>query len=140
MRTRMIRLVGTAVLLWVASLPAAADGWKLEADDYTADYTGASTANGMLGILPWKEPFSIRHVVLNHVFELNDRTGVNCAVRGIDPFSMTMRVDGREIDGDAISGWRQTIDMRRAEHTTTFVADGKLRVAYSVIEIGRAHV
>ena len=76
MRTRMIRLVGTAVLLWVASLPAAADGWKLEADDYTADYTGASTANGMLGILPWKEPFSIRHVVLNHVFELNDRTGV----------------------------------------------------------------
>lgn len=135
MRTRMIRLVGTAVLLWVASLPAAADGWKLEADDYTADYTGASTANGMLGILPWKEPFSIRHVVLNHVFELNDRTGVNCAVRGIDPFSMTMRVDGREIDGDAISGWRQTIDMRRAEHTTTFVADGKLRVAYSVIAL-----
>ena len=41
MGTRLIRLIGTAVLLWGASLPAAADGWKLEADDYTADYTGA---------------------------------------------------------------------------------------------------
>ena len=135
MRTRLIRLVGTAALLWGASLPAAADGWTLRADDYAADYTGASTANGMLGILPWKEPFSIRHVVLNHVFEQNDDTGVNCAVRGVNPFSMTMCVDGREIDGTAVSGWRQTIDMRRAEHTMTFVADGKLRVTYSVVAL-----
>lgn len=135
MRIRLIRFVGTAVLLCGVQSPAAADGWKLETDDYTADYTGASMANGMLGILPWKEPFSIRRVVLNHVFELNDDTGVNCAVRGVNPFSMTMYVDGREIGGDAVSEWRQTIDMRRAEHTTTFVADGKLHIAYSVVAL-----
>lgn len=89
----------------------------------------------MLGILPWKEPFSIRHVVLNHVFELNDDTGVNCAVRGVNPFSMTMCVDGREIDGTAVSGWRRPSTCGRAEHTTTFVADGKLRVTYSVVAL-----
>lgn len=136
MGIRLIRLVGTAVLLWGASLPAAADGWTLEADDYTADYTGASTANGMLGILPWKEPFSIRHVVLNHVFELNDRTGVNCARPGhrslFDDDARQRPRDRRRRDFRVAA---RPIDMRRAEHTTTFVADGKLRIAYSVVAL-----
>ena len=48
---------------------AVADGWVIETDDYEAAYTGVPVANGILGILPWKEPFSVRHIMLNNVSE-----------------------------------------------------------------------
>ena len=48
---------------------AVADGWAVEADDYEAAYTGVPVANGILGILPWKEPFSVRHIMLNNRHE-----------------------------------------------------------------------
>lgn len=44
--------------------------WKIQAVDYQGTYYGAAVANGGIGILPWKEPFSVRHVMLNHVFVL----------------------------------------------------------------------
>ena len=77
------------------SSPAADSGWVLSTDDYVSeDYAGVPVANGMLGILPWKEPFSVRHVMLNNV---SDRLGpdqVNGTVRGINPFGLSMSVGG----------------------------------------------
>lgn len=64
------------------------NSWILTADDYNADYTGAPVANGTIGVLPWKEPFSIRHIILNHIFELNDATGVNRIIKAINPLSL----------------------------------------------------
>ena len=43
--------------------------WKIQAVDYQGTYYGAAVANGGIGILPWKEPFSVRHVMLNHVIK-----------------------------------------------------------------------
>ena len=108
---------------------AVADGWVIETDDYEAHYTGVPVANGILGILPWKEPFSVRHIILNNVSERLGPDQVNRTVRGINPFGLSMEVDGNaEYD---ISGWRQSIDMKNAEHITEFVADGKVMVRYS---------
>ena len=55
-------------------VPTVADGWVVEADDYEAAYTGVPVANGILGILPWKEPFSVRHrlTVLSGASTLSD--------------------------------------------------------------------
>ena len=112
------------------SSPAADSGWVLSTDDYVSeDYAGVPVANGMLGILPWKEPFSVRHVMLNNV---SDRLGpdqVNGTVRGINPFGLSMSVGG--MSAWTVSGWRQSLDMRNAEHVTEFVADGKVGVRYS---------
>lgn len=137
MKQTLIRLFVAAALLCGTIVPTAAagDGWTLEATDYAAEYVGAPAANGILGILPWKEPFSVRHVMLNHVFERSGQDMVNRAVRGICPFGVTMRVNGREIGGGNISGWRQSVDMRRAEHATEFTADGKVQVRYTVIAL-----
>lgn len=110
-------------------VPTAADGWVVEADDYEAHYTGVPVANGILGILPWKEPFSVRHIMLNNVSERLGPDQVNRTVRGINPFGLSMAVDGNEEYG--ISGWRQSVDMKNAEHITEFVADGKVMVRYS---------
>ncbi|MBO8474261.1 MAG: hypothetical protein IAB91_03090, partial [Bacteroidetes bacterium] len=108
---------------------AVADGWVIETDDYEAHYTGVPVANGILGILPWKEPFSVRHIILNNVSERLAPDQVNRTVRGINPFGLSMEVDGNaEYD---ISDWRQRIDMKNAEHVTEFAADGKVMVRYS---------
>lgn len=106
------------------------EGWKIVAEEYGEDYTGVPMSNGIIGVMPWKEPFSVKHVMLNHVFErIHD---VNCAVRGINPFGLAMSVDGTDVSGNGITGWKQTIDLRNAGHITEFVAYGKVYVKYTV--------
>ena len=111
----------------------AQDGWTITAEGECRDYTGASAANGTMGVLHWKEPFSVRQLVLNNVFELNDNTLVNCAVLGLNPFDIIMSVDGRQLT--SYSDWRQTIDMRNAEHRTSFRVGNKLNVDYALIAL-----
>ena len=36
------------------------DLWQLHTSDIHADYVGVPMANGGIGLLPWKEPFSIQ--------------------------------------------------------------------------------
>ena len=114
------------------SVEARNDSWSLRASDPDATYVGAPVANGGIGILPWKEPFSIRHVVLNHVFDAEEPQGVSKVLRGINPFLLEMRINGERIGMYNISGWEQDIDMKGAGHNTHFVAAGKVKVAYSV--------
>lgn len=120
-------------LLLSSAVAAADDGWILRVDGECADYTGAAAANGTMGILHWKEPFSVRQIVLNNVFELNDITKVNCAVLGPNPFEITMTVDGKGIDN--YTHWSQSIDMKNAEHITSFRLSDKIDVSYSMIAL-----
>ena len=123
------------LVLFSLEMRAEEQGWVLRAEDYAGDYTGAAMANGQMGILPWREPFSVRHVILNHVFEWSDRTGVNCVLRGINPFPIRLEVDGEPLSEEDITDWQQTIDLRRARHTTTFTARGKARITYSIVAL-----
>ena len=66
--------------------------WKIQAVDYQGTYYGAAVANGGIGILPWKEPFSVRHVMLNHVFDAAAPQDVSRVLRGI---SSTQEEKGR---------------------------------------------
>lgn len=61
----------------------------------TENYVGAPIANGKIGILPWKEPFSVRHVMLNHFFDIGD-AGVNQALQGINPFHFELSLNGKK--------------------------------------------
>lgn len=107
-------------------------GWKLIATVPGDDYVGAPVANGGIGILPWKEPFSIKHVILNHVFENGGGHGVSRVLKGINPFKLTLSVDGESIGDKNITGWRQEVDMKAATHTTSFEASKKVDVKYSI--------
>ena len=102
--------------------------WQLCADDLHASYAPAPMASGCIGILPGKEPFRIEQVVLNHVFDAAAPGVVSRVMRGINPFGLKMKVDGETIDTLRITGWKQTVDMRRAVHRTEFCMGQKVRV------------
>lgn len=106
------------------------DLWSMEANS-TKDYVGAPIASGKIGILPWKEPFSIRHVMLNHVFDIGD-AGVNQALMGINPFHLEMMINGQKVDMNTITNWKQTIDLKKATHTTSFTVPGKAEIKYTI--------
>lgn len=106
--------------------------WKIQATDYQGTYYGAAVANGGIGILPWKEPFSIRHVMLNHVFDAAGPQDVSRVLRGISPFNLQMQINGQMVNGDNVSEWEQCIDMKEATHNTCFTYGGKANIAYSI--------
>ena len=111
---------------------APSEGWTITAEDYEGEYTGIPVANGRIGILPWRQPGDVRHVMLNHVFDFPAEGKVNRALRGINPLKLNFYVDGSKISDKEISGWSQTLDMRHAHHTTSFVADNKVHVTYTI--------
>ena len=116
---------------------ASFDDWSITVTDHTAsEYYGMAMANGRLGILPGKEPFSVERVMLNHVFDYDDAAGVDAVPDGPVPFNISMKIDGR-CDWN-ITRWQQTVDIRNAEHRTSFVADGKVSVQYRITAL-RAH-
>lgn len=125
-------IIFLSVLL--SSAAAYADeGWILHAEGGCSDYTGATAANGTMGILHWKEPFSVRQIILNNVFELSDQTAVTCSVLGINPFELSLTVDG--VTPDSYSHWSQCIDMKNAQHYTSFRVDDKLEISYYLVAL-----
>lgn len=111
----------------------ATDGnWTLTTTDTRGDYVGTPMANGGIGILPWREPLAVRHVILNHVFDAERPHGVSRVLKGINPFNLLMEVDGEAVGTGNVSRWQQTVDMRRAMHRTEFVAAGKAEVSYEL--------
>lgn len=107
------------------------DGWILQATD-TENYVGAPVANGGIGILPWSEPFSVRHVIMNHVFERNGPRGISRVIKGINPFPLKLFIDRKEITKSNITEWKQIINMKEATHNTYFTFPGKAKVSYSI--------
>lgn len=115
------------------------EGWVIETDRYdAADYSGVFVGNGSIGLLPWKEPFSVRHLILNDVFEVSGPDNVRTVVKGICPFGLSMSVDGRSVTGKSVGGgtdisvWRQSLEMKHALHRTSFEVPGKVHVEYFV--------
>ena len=125
------------LFLALACLNAAAqDGWTITTSDFKAEtYYGDALANGQLGILPWREPFSVRDVTINHVFEYYDagHTGCNAIIEAPIPFGLSLKVDGKK--EWKVSDWSQTVDMRRAMHQTHLVAGGKARINYEFVAL-----
>lgn len=121
-----------AALLPTLSALAEADGWTLSTTDDKGPYVGAPVANGCIGLLPWREPFSVRHVVLNHVFDESPTDGVSQVLQGINPFLLTMQVDGQTATMASIANWQQTIDMHEATHQTSFSLPRKLNARYRI--------
>lgn len=104
--------------------------WMIDATN-TENYVGAPIANGKIGILPWKGPFSVRHVMLNRVFDIGD-AGVNQALQGINPLHLEMSLNGQKVEMNQTKNWKQSLDLKKAVHSTSFTIPGKAEIKYKV--------
>lgn len=131
----MKRFLAAALCTLALTSAAAPDSqWTISTSDYDApEYYGVAVANGGIGFIPWREPFSIKDVTLNSVFDADSRHGISRLMKGINPFTLCLSVDGTPVDSAAsISKWNQSLDMHEAVHTTSFRLDGKADVSYSM--------
>lgn len=124
----------TVILVFLFVLAAIAQSkrslWTIDTMN-TENYVGAPIANGKIGILPWKEPFSVRHVMLNHVFDIGD-AGVNQALQGINAFHLELSLDGQKVEMRSVTNWKQSLDLKKAVHTTSFIIPGKAEIKYNI--------
>lgn len=108
-------------------------GWVIETDDFTATpYYGTVTGNGGIGIVPWKMPFSVKDVVLNHAFDTKKKGDVSSVLNGLNPFNLSLAIDGHRIDSIGVRDWHQCLDMRRAVHATEFRFCRDAEISYEI--------
>lgn len=129
----LILALSAATAIPHAGNAAAPDGsWRIRTESYAEPYHGVTLANGGIGIVPWREPFSVRRVMLNHVFDADAEHGISRVLPGLNPFVIQMNVDGVDVASASVSEWSQTLDMYEAVLRTEFVADSRARIAYDV--------
>lgn len=90
--------------------PGNRPAWQIATHTYAAPYHGVTLANGGIGILPWREPFSVRRVMLNHVFDADAPHGISRILQGLNPFVLQVSIDGRNVAETSVTEWSQTLD------------------------------
>lgn len=108
------------------------DDFIIVADKITDDYYPVGVANGILGVVPGREPFKINEVVLNHVFDTKHNHDVNTILTGLNPFNLDVVIDGKKLDETGYTDLRQKLDMKKGVHTTDFRVKGKAEIESSI--------
>jgi trehalose/maltose hydrolase-like predicted phosphorylase len=107
------------------------DGWNISTTD-TSDYTGIAIANGRIGMLSSKKPLEIQHIILNNVYEKDPELKISQIVLGMNFGNLEIYIDGEKISNYNISNWRQTLNMKEAALTTSFIFKDKAVVSCTV--------
>jgi len=105
--------------------------WHITATD-TSNYVGITLANGRIGLLPSKKPFTVSSIILNNVYDKGSAQGVSRVLRGINFANIDISVDGVKVDETNISDWKQVLNLKEASLTTTFDFRKKAKIAYTI--------
>lgn len=112
------------------------DSWHIVGQNIDpANYYGITVANGMIGLVSSPEPMRVKDVVLNGAYDNYLRGRVSNILKGFNFVNMNLDVDGRRISRKDISDYRQTLDMRQAELTTTFDVGDQVSVQHTVLAL-----
>jgi trehalose/maltose hydrolase-like predicted phosphorylase len=77
----------------------------------------------------------VKDVVLNGAYDNYQRGRVSNILKGFNFVNMDLDVDGQRVGRGSISGYRQTLDMRQAQLTTTFNVGDKIAVSHTVMAL-----
>lgn len=114
----------------------AQDPWQITATDIQADqYYGVTVGNGMLGLVSSPEPLKTSTVVLGGSYDKYGRGRVSNFLNGFNMLNVSMAIDGRTINKQNIEGFTQTLDMKGAQHRSTFSVPGKAQLSYSYLAL-----
>ncbi len=105
--------------------------WQITATD-TLNYAGIALANGRIGLLPSKKPFTVSSIILNNVYDKGSIRGVSKILRGINFANISITIDGVKVNETNISNWKQVLNLKEASLTTTFDFDKKAKIAYTI--------
>ena len=105
--------------------------WRITAVD-TSNYVGITLANGRIGLLPSKKPFTVSSIILNNVYDKGSAQGVSRILRGLNFANIDISVDGVKVDETNISNWKQVLNLKEASLTTTFDFMKKAEIAYTI--------
>lgn len=115
--------------LWVVSpVVCQEEGWNITVKD-KKDYTGISIANGRIGLLTSPKPLSVKHIVLNNVYDVDPALKVSQIVHGMNFGELDMYIDGEKITENNITNWQQEMDMKNAAFTTSFDFKNKAKIS-----------
>jgi len=114
--------------------------WTLHADSIDPQhYFGETVANGMIGLVSAPVPFRLKETVLNGVFDVYTPGDVSSILRTFNLATMSLAIDGTPVGerGD-YTKFRQALDLRHANLTTSFDVGDKASVRYQVYALRQA--
>jgi protein-glucosylgalactosylhydroxylysine glucosidase len=129
------------IVSWfIALAPMMAEGqdvsWKIESKPIDpTNYYGVTVANGMVGLVSSPEPMKVKDVVLNGVYDYYQRGRVSNILKTFNHINMNLDVDGQRITRKEITNYKQVLDMKKAELTTTFDIGDKLSVKHTIMAL-----
>ena len=106
-------------------------GWELSSGKVD-QYTGIVAANGRIGILPSDEPFGVKSIILNNVFDKESPLGVSRILLGMNFGNLELKIDNELVTQDNISNWKQTLQMKKAAFITSFDYKDKATITYTI--------
>jgi trehalose/maltose hydrolase-like predicted phosphorylase len=110
--------------------------WHVQARNIDPNkYFGVTVANGMVGLVSSPEPMRVKDVVLNGVYDYYQRGRVSNILKTFNHINMNLDVDGRRMGRADISNYQQTLDMQKAELSTTFEVGDKLSVKHTLMSL-----
>lgn len=114
----------------------AQDAWTIQDKGINpGNYYGVTVANGMIGIVSSAEPLKVKDVVLNGVFDYYQRGRVSNMLKTFNHVNMNLDVDGQRVGPGNISNYHQTLNMYKAELTTSFDVEDKLSVQQTMMAL-----
>jgi len=105
--------------------------WHITATD-TSNYAGITLANGRIGLLPSKKPFTVSAIILNNVYDKGSAQGVSKILRGINFANIDVFIDGVKVDESNISRWKQVLNLKEATLTTSFDFKKQAEISYTI--------
>lgn len=112
------------------------DEWHIVADKIDpSNYYGVTVANGMIGLVSSPEPMKVQASVLNGTFDNYFRGRVSNILQGFNFVNMNLDVNGQRKGRKDIANYRQVLDMKNAELTTTFEVGDQLSVSQTMLAL-----
>lgn len=125
----------SALFLCASSL-FAQDPWRIEATTINPNnYSGVTVANGMLGIVSSPEPFRSSNVILAGSYDLYGRGRVSNFLNGFNMLNMQLSINGSSVNSRNIKDFKQTLDMKKAMHISSFTFKDEAKVEYSYLAL-----
>jgi hypothetical protein len=121
------------ILFWLiaGNVASASDegSWILSTSS-RENYNGVTLANGRIGLVS-SQFFSVTDIVLNGVYDKEDKEGVSRIVRGPVFTNLQLKLDGAPVSEKNITAWHQNLNMKEA-YLETVVQTQKATIHYSI--------